>query len=149
MNDEDIDRPLGNPHAGEDNVKPMHKLGTRPHAADRDYRTYRPTATVGTAAGGAGTGVDAGLPVPCVSMDDSVVGSGVISCSPRQVVPLKPRRERTATGEWDSADDVAKGLNHCVIVEPVASTADLEVRVPAAVETPVAGTGDSAAADKQ
>jgi hypothetical protein len=147
MNDEDIDRPLGNPHAGEDHVKTLHRLGTRAHTADRDYRTYRPTAAVGVAVG---SSAGAGSQVPCVSMDDSVVGSGVINGSPCQGVPLKPRRERTATGEWDSADDVAKGLNHCVIVEPGASTADLEVRVPAAADTPaVAGAGDSAAADKQ
>jgi hypothetical protein len=146
MNDEDIDRPLGNPHAGEDHVKTMHKLGTRPHAADRDYRTYRPTTAVG---GAAGVVVGAGSPMPGVSADDGVVGSRVTGGSPPQGVSPKSRRERTATGEWDSADGVTKRLTDCITSEPSASTADLEVTVPAAVETPVAGAGNSDCADKQ
>jgi hypothetical protein len=146
MNDEDIDRPLGNPHAGEDHVKTMHKLGTRPHAADRDYRTYRPTAAVDVIAD---VGAGAGSPAPCVSMDDGVVGSCVPGGSPRQGVSPKSRRERTATGEWDSADDMAKVLTNCVITEPSGPATDLD-GTPAVAEPPaVAGTGNSDCADKQ
>jgi hypothetical protein len=146
MNEEDIDRPLGNPHAGEDHVKTMHRLGTRPHAADRDYRTYRLTTAVG---GAAGVVVGAGSPVPGVSADDSVVGSRVIGGSPCQGVSPKSRRERTATGEWDSADDLAKGLKHCVITEPSGPATDLD-GAPAVAEPPaVVGAGNSDGADKQ
>ena len=36
LNDDDIDRPLGNPHGGEDTMKPLHNFGSR-HTATRDY----------------------------------------------------------------------------------------------------------------
>jgi hypothetical protein len=39
MDDCDIDRPLGNPHAGEDTVKPCHNFGTRT-TAERDYSSF-------------------------------------------------------------------------------------------------------------
>jgi hypothetical protein len=39
MDDCDIDRPLGNPYAGEDIVKPCHNFGTRTTAV-KDYSTF-------------------------------------------------------------------------------------------------------------
>jgi hypothetical protein len=39
MDDCDIDRPLGNPYAGEDVVKPCHNFGTRTTAV-KDYSTF-------------------------------------------------------------------------------------------------------------
>lgn len=47
MNDADIDRPLGDPHAGEDRVKTLHNFGTRT-TATKDYSTCLPPVRLQT-----------------------------------------------------------------------------------------------------
>lgn len=88
MNEEDIDRPLGNPHAGEDTVKPLHNLGTRAATAGRDYRNF------------------VAPPRPVQEPDPLAVPSTHVprkGASPRAKEGISPR-PRGATGEWDSAD---------------------------------------------